>query len=563
MPLAFALLKLAQPSDSVARLLALLSSCLRPLQQHLRGPLALLACTCAPTAYGVECQQWSGDTSALEGKVIGTVSIDARDIFNTARPEESHWIHRLANDLHYQSRRETVGKLLLFAEGERYSQRVLDESERLLRAQNFLASADIRVLQVCGERVWVRVRTTDTWSTIPEVSISRVAGETQRKIALEENNLLGLGQELAFSVEDDIDRSSRTLRYKHRDWNGKRRLLDLELQNNEDGERYQLSVAKPFFSLSDTRSWSVGGHFDRRASDLYADGEVVESMGMEQRYLDISQSWSKGLQNGKLDRWTAGLRIDERQFYRVEDTVAEHPYDSRRQRYPYIRLQHIDEDFVEARHIHQLTGIEDINLGRQYSIEAGYSTRAWGASRDALMLRMDYKRGLRWLGDSLLLGDAWLRAQIASGDSRHQRIGVRGQLHKRIGAKDQFFVEVEVETGHELAPEEQLALGGDSGLRGYEFKQQTGNRTARLTTELRHYPDWHPWRLLRFGAALFVDYGSAWTAGGEPREWLWDVGVGLRLGSSRSSSGRVLHLDFAAPEGRGEPQWTATAKLHF
>lgn len=524
---------------------------------------ALLLWLWSPNAFAIECKSWEGDTAALEGKTIGTVSISARDIFNTALGTENHWIHHLANDLHYQTRRDTVYRQLLFREGDVFSTRVLEESERLLRGQSYLSNADVRVLQVCDDKIWIRVETVDTWSTVPEISFSRVAGENQRKISLEENNLFGRGQELAFSYEEDQDRISRALKYKHLDWAGRRRTLGVEFQNNQDGERYQLSLAKPFFSLTDKRSWTFDGHFDRRATMLYEAGEVSETMGMEQRYLDLSRSWSKGLHNGKLDRWTAGLRIDERTFYRVEDTVTEEIFENRRERYPYVRLEHINENFVELQHIRLLTGIEDINLGTQYSVEVGYATRAWGASQDGLLLRLAHQRGRLWSDRSLLLGDSWFSTQIAGGDLLQQRVGARGQIHTRISDKDQFFFELMFDTGHNLNPEEQLALGGDTGLRGYPFREQTGNRLMRLSSELRHYPSWNPWHLLRFGAALFVDYGAAWDAGGEDPDWLWDVGMGLRLGSSRSSSGKVLHLDFAAPEGSGSAQWTATAKLHF
>jgi outer membrane translocation and assembly module TamA len=52
------------------------------------------------------------------------------------------------------------------------------------------------------------------------------------------------------------------------------------------------------------------------------------------------------------------------------------------------------------------------------------------------------------------------------------------------------------------------------------------------------------------GAAVFFDAGRAWFEDdpfADANELLRDVGAGLRLGSSRSSSGAMIHLDVAYP----------------
>lgn len=516
-----------------------------------------------PSAFAAECALWKGDAHTLKGKTIGSITVDAGDIFDTSLSAESRWIHRVANDLHYQTKRKTVERQLLFAEGDVFSQRVLEESERLLRSRRYLVDADIRVLQICGDEVVVQVRTTDAWSTVPELSVSQVAGESQRTVSLEENNLLGLGQELSLSYEEELGQVNRSLSYTHRDWAGRRQTLDLGLQNNQDGEGYYVGLSKPYFSLSDTYSWGVEWRLDRSEAELYDAAEVSETMGMELRYVDVSRSWSEGLMAGELDRWTVGLRMDERKFYRVDDTESDELFDNHREHYPYIRLDYVQENYVKTQHIHQLANTEDVNLGMHYSLEMGYSARALGADDDSLLFKGTYQRGKRWREQSLWLSESWLSTTIVSGDSRQQRIGAKAQLHTRISEQEQFFMELMFDSTHSAYQEEQLAIGGDSGLRGYAYKEQTGNRLARISTELRHYPNWNPWHLLHFGVLLFSDYGAAWQAGGAGPKWLWDVGAGIRLGSTRSSSGKVLHLDFALPDGKGSPQWTATAKMQF
>jgi hemolysin activation/secretion protein len=103
---------------------------------------------------------------------------------------------------------------------------------------------------------------------------------------------------------------------------------------------------------------------------------------------------------------------------------------------------------------------------------------------------------------------------------------------------------------NDLDAERQLLLGGDNGLRGYPLRYQAGTSRALFTVEERYYTDWYPFHLFYVGAAGFFDMGRTWgtdITGAESAGWLRDIGIGLRLGSSRSSFGNVIHIDLAFP----------------
>ena len=102
----------------------------------------------------------------------------------------------------------------------------------------------------------------------------------------------------------------------------------------------------------------------------------------------------------------------------------------------------------------------------------------------------------------------------------------------------------------ELDSEDQLVLGGDTGLRGYPLRYQAGTSLALLTLEERYYTDWYPFRLFHVAGAVFFDVGRTWgtdVTGATSDGVLKDVGLGLRLGSSRSAFGNVVHIDLAFP----------------
>ena len=78
--------------------------------------------------------------------------------------------------------------------------------------------------------------------------------------------------------------------------------------------------------------------------------------------------------------------------------------------------------------------------------------------------------------------------------------------------------------------------------------------------EQRLYGERQIFHLFRAGAAAFAEVGRAW-GGDAPASRLGllrDVGIGLRLGSSRSSHGAMVHVDLAypldAPGDRRRPQ---------
>jgi outer membrane protein assembly factor BamA len=124
------------------------------------------------------------------------------------------------------------------------------------------------------------------------------------------------------------------------------------------------------------------------------------------------------------------------------------------------------------------------------------------------------------------------------------------RFHRRLTDGQLFYASVTAFGSDNLDLDNQLLLGGDSGLRGYPLRYQGGQAKALLTLEHRIFTDWYPWRLFNVGAAIFFDAGRTWgdnPVGAANLGLLRDVGVGLRLGSNRLGEGGVLHIDFAFP----------------
>jgi hypothetical protein len=107
------------------------------------------------------------------GATIGRIIIEKQNVFDTSKPGENKSIFRLANRWHIVTRDRIIAQQLLFATGDPFSQRLLQESERLLRANNFLYDAKIIPVRYADGVVDIRVWTRDLWTLMPGFSVSR------------------------------------------------------------------------------------------------------------------------------------------------------------------------------------------------------------------------------------------------------------------------------------------------------------------------------------------------------------------------------------------------------
>ena len=129
------------------------------------------------------------------------------------------------------------------------------------------------------------------------------------------------------------------------------------------------------------------------------------------------------------------------------------------------------------------------------------------------------------------------------------------RYYARTSERTKFFATAGGTVTEALDADTQLLLGGDTGLRGYPLRYQAGTALALLTLEERYYTNWYPFRLFHVAAAAFFDMGRTWgtdVTGATSDGLLKDVGLGLRLGSSRSAFGNVIHVDLAFPLDGGD-----------
>jgi outer membrane protein assembly factor BamA len=489
----------------------------------------------------------------LEAKaaIIGKIIFEKENVFDTSNPAENNALYRLANYWHIMTRDSVIRHQLLFKPGDVFSKRMLEESERLLRQNVFLHDARIEPLRYSDGVVDIRVSTRDLWTLVPSLSLSRSGGENRFSVSLSEKNLLGHGIALSARYSENVDRKSTTLSYFDRNLGRTWASLYFGLADNSDGQKQEFRLIRPFYHL-DAR-WSAGTTFQSETSEVsyYDLGNEGAEYAMDRNFHTGFIGWSAGLQNGWTRRWTAGVVYDDNQFSEVADgTLPAIIPEDRKLVYPYIGVELLEDRFESASNRDSMDRTEDFYLGTRLWASVGYASEDLGADRKSVLYRFEASGGFGSMENKALLVSSSFAGRFDDAEPANTEISVTARYYNQISEKRLFYATLEASAGENLDLDNLVDLGGDTGLRGYPLRYQTGDTRLLVSVEQRYYTDWYPFRLFRVGGAAFADIGRVWgenPLGSQPLGWLKDIGIGLRLVPTRASGRDVIHIDIAFP----------------
>jgi len=521
-----------------------------------RSPLpALLVLSLALASSAVSADIAAPETGpaavAVDGDRIGTITFRIGDIFDTTKPGENKALYRLANRLHIDTREQALRAQLLFGEGDLYSQRVVDETERALRRLRYIREPRIRVIGRHDGLVDLEVAATDVWTLSPGFSFGRKGGANHSGVEFDDFNVFGTGKRLSLGVHSDVDRTSKSFLYIDPNVFGSRWTTEVGYSNNNDGDSMMLDVERPFFSFDTHWTAGVSLSSDDGLQHRYSLGKRFDAYRREMREADLHFGTSRGWEGGWVRRFTAGLRFDEKQFSEAPGAapIGLLPTD-RTFAYPYAGLEFIQDDFTTDTNVDQIERTEDFAFGRRFDVELGYADSAFGGDTSAALLRAGASRGWRLHPHHSLFIGTGFSGRYEGGTTRNTLWSATARYYWRTSDKTLFHAAITGDFGHALDLDDELMLGGDNGLRGYPLRYQTGTSRALLTLEERFYTNWYPFRLFHVGGAVFADIGRSFgsSAVDVPNlGTLRDVGFGLRFSNSRSALANVLHIDVAFP----------------
>ena len=485
------------------------------------------------------------------GAVIGRIIIRNRNIFNLRNPKDNHALFRLANRLHRRTRRSLIRKQLLFHSGERFSAHLIDESARLLRADPYFYDASIRPVRYHDGKVDILVSTRDVWTLNPGFDFSRSGGKSRTGVQLEDLNVLGTGTDLIVQHLNSVDRSESDISVSNGHLLDGWTTVSATYGNLSDGRMRQLIVNRPFYALETRHAGGLSLTDTTFDQPLYDLGQIVDRFSEHARQLQGYVGWSHGLVRGWSRRFSVGWTDDEHHF--APSSLWNGPTllpVNRTFIYPWFEFDLIQDEYAKLHNHNQIHRTEDFDLGAYFTGRVGWAARTFGSSRTEVPFTFTTGDGyVLPHGDTLLVSSSF-SGRLLHGTLENGVLSAKVVNYTEQGAQWLLYSAVSATAGRRLTLDNQILLGGDSGLRGYPLRYQDGTARALFTLEERWFSNWYPLRLFRVGAAVFFDMGRTWGRAplGQPSLGLLkDAGFGLRLGNARTAFGNVIHIDLAFP----------------
>lgn len=515
--------------------------------------------TCTPlTPYTGQPLEKFEPTTALEQTAtikVGAVRVVRLPVFDLSDPEQDLWPYRLAmrfrNTFGLNTRDWVISNDLLFRPGDVVSLRTLAESERLLRQRGYVYDARVLPAQRCGDSVDVDVVTRDVWTLSPRLDVSRSGGSSNLGIGLSDVNFLGTGKYVSGGYRKTVDREGLDIRFYDPNVLGTHDTFGIGVAKTKEGYYRAVNVERPFFALDSRFSWGASVVRSKNNDKLYFHGDDFAEFRHVTEFETVFAGWSPGLVDGKQQRWRVGYsHADDHFEVDARRVVPPKLAPDRAIAYPFISFESIEEDFHVTKNLNRIQQHEDLYLGRRYGVRVGYSTQ----SNNRYIFHGDYADGFRFgaEGRTLVLYDVAVNGAWRKDIDKSENVEVVANVRWRDQQSRRFaaFAALGVAWTDQMTFDKQLLLGGDTGLRGYPLRYQVGDRRFLLSLEERYFSDLYVAKLLRVGAAVFIDVGRAWfPANPSDHEFnvLGDVGIGLRLESTRTPNGNLVHIDLAFP----------------
>ncbi|PAJ73872.1 hypothetical protein CJF42_13620 [Pseudoalteromonas sp. NBT06-2] len=507
---------------------------------------------------------------ALPGLKIGEITLKRLDIFDTSDSNEDIALFRLANKLHLSTKEEVIRAQLLFTSGESYSPEILLESERLLRNTSYLYDARITAKINCHNTIDISIITKELWTLLPEINFSRSGGKNKSKIGFRDSNLFGLGKRISISKTSNVDRDGYLFIYDDPNILNSRYRSHIEYSDNSDGEHYYYDINYPFFALNTPYSYGAITSSNKRTEQIYNRGKVISEFSQNTKISKFHFGLSSR-EKTWIRRVSFGYQIEKHKFSKLINSTMPIP-EGRNLNYPFLSMRWFEDNYIKINNFDSISRTEDLNLGWDFSAKLGYTNNNLSNDDNRLIYQASVDKAhfqskdLLWRFNAGFYG-YW---NFKHDDIENALLSTSTQLHYNTNVSHSWYAKLKVQYSKNLTLDNQLTLGGDTGLRGYPIHYQSGEQSFLFNLEKRYYWEYNFLQLFSVGAAAFFDIGRAWNSNkdnGINGDILKDIGIGLRLAPSKANSKTVIHIDLSIPLDKSQDvesaQWLITVKNTF
>ena len=466
-------------------------------------------------------------------------------------------INRVSQAVHVVTRDDVIRNFLLLRVGELCTDLRRDESERILRAQPFLADASVTTEPSPTGGVIVHVHTVDEISIVIGGSVT---GRGIRALRLGNSNLRGTTTYLAGSWRDGGGyRDGMGVRYGHQQIFGRPYSVDLELERMSLGDRWLVETAHPFYTDIQRVAWRVRSGMSAEYIEFPTDSGMNRALPVQRRFFDVGGVTRIG-PPGRLTLLGASLSGDE-------DTPAEAPvligpdglvpdpdptlafrYRAHRMARANVLWGVRDLTFKRRRGYDALTATQDIPAGFQLGTMFGRSLSVLGSEDDDIFMAADLYLGIIGRYSAF-------RLQLQGEGRRENDTGIwdgiltsgRASQYVKTGGRHTLIGAMEWSGGwHQRIPFNVRLDDQRAGVRGFGNSEIVGGQRVVGRLESRwllgpvsSYGD--------LGVAAFSDVGRVYKGDvpfGTDSPIASSVGLSIMAATPRGSA-RLFRMDVA------------------
>jgi hypothetical protein len=478
-------------------------------------------------------------------------------------------VARVARALHATTQVDIIERFLLFKPNDNCSELRRAESERILRAQPFIAEADVFIVPNEDGTVDAEVRTSDEASIVFGASV-RARSPNVSSLLIGNANVGGQGIYLSGGWRSgDGFRDGWTGRLIDNQFLGQTLVAAVEGERASIGGSWRAQAGRPFFTDLQRVAWRARSGMARDLVELRRPDGARPGVELQRGYFDVGGIARVG-PPGRLGLFGASISGDNEEpgnrLIIADSGVARdlgpvpRAYSAHRIARGNLLVGVRDIHFERRPGLDALTATQDVPLGVQLGTQIGRSLEVLGAREEDFFLAGDLYVGLASLhtvtrlqlqgeGRRQMGGAAW-DGILTTGRLTHQR---------RVNASHLEQAVLEWAGGFQQRTPFQLLLGvSESGVRGYERSTFAGGQ--RLVARVEHRYTYGPVKKIAdAGLAVFADAGRQWAGDvpfGVTTPIKSSLGVSL-LASVPQHSARLWRADLAVPLNRGAgSSWT-------
>lgn len=500
---------------------------------------------------------------SCEGLLISAIEVDARRPFADGLMRRWRFLSDLVRTVHVTTKDDVIRRFLALHVGQACTDLRRAESERILRAQPFLAEASVRAFADAIGGVRILVQTTDEVSMVVG---ARVVARSPyvKQFKLGNQNLFGRAHYVAAEwASGGVYRDVVGARWSDHQFLGRPYELTVEGYRRSHGQSIAASAGHAFLTDLQRVAWRTAAG---SSSDLFGfqrEEEDTRWLRLGRLYYELGGVVRIG-QPGRLSLFGASVsreRVtvgDELVFVTdsglIPDTASR--IADRYQSFQNARINALwgvrNIAFLPVTGFDALTGTQDVRRGFQLSTLFGRSLSVFGADDDDIFLSSQIYIGAgtqRAFVGVQALAEGRLDYQTERWDALLST--GRAATYLRPGRRNTLVADLEWGAGWRSRNPFQLRLNDRTGgMLAYRRSRAGGAQRGVVTLEDRQYVG----RARGFadvGVALFMQAGRL-RAGDAPfginTPIRGSVGVGL-LAAIPPRSKRLWRIDVAFPVG--------------